>query len=803
MVIIKEKNILIDGKPVIILCGEIHYFRLKKVDWQKAIDELKNAGCNAVASYIPWICHEWEEGKFDLTGIYREEHDIAGFIELCERNNLYFLPRPGPFIMAEMKNEGIPHWVFKKYPDVYPVTWDNKPVSNITCDYLNPDYLCAVNNWYNQIMTLIAKHLPQNGGKVICVQLDNEIGMLSWVSNCPDLTDFNLDMFIDWFNKKYNSEPQYGFILNKDDKTRNILRSPTEEFSLKYHKDLGHFMRHRFTLYIAELKAMAEKNGVTGIPFLVNVHGSGGYRGTGYPIGLSQLYETYKNCDDIISGSDFYIGDVDIGNFQDVYLANIFTDCMNSKDQPLTSMEFEAGDGNYGDNFDSRTGPSAVDIKTRMFIAQGNRLLNYYLFSGGENYRVDENLNDGNDRIAFTGQKHGFAAPIDPYMKRNTTYDKTADVVTLMAANSPYLSTMSEESDNLVMGFIPDYYMTEYHYPKSVSEQNMIEEIKSVRDRGYYSTIAKSLLLLNYRFKAVDIQNNNISNAIPDKTALIIPSCLYMSEEIQQNIINYIKNGGNIFIYGKLPIYDMVGNSCTLLADLLGAKHKEVLINKHRYFTSVYPCGFAAQYPETRCYSGQTVNLDDGEVFMRLYGTDDVCGFTKKVGSSTVVCLLNEYHCQLPLMNKLFEMVGINRKISNDCCIHGVFITTTKNNDQRYVHIMNMDGYQKDFYIYENGEKLFSFKIHLEGKQCLMLPINLKLSDRVEIIQSTAEFFGYSKGILKLRLTQPNDIIILKGMPTINVKCNHEIILQDNDKTVIKTSRLLTDNEMIEIKVLV
>lgn len=49
-----------------------------------------------------------------------------------------------------------------------------------------------------------------------------------------------------------------------------------------------------------------------------------------------------------------------------------------------------------------------------MCIAQGNRLLNYYLFAGGRNYRLDERRGDGNDRIAATGERHGFAAPIDP-----------------------------------------------------------------------------------------------------------------------------------------------------------------------------------------------------------------------------------------------------------------------------------------------------------------------------------------------------------------------------------------------------
>lgn len=90
MVEIKNKQIWIDGRPQMIMSGEIHYYRLAKEDWQDRIDKLKDAGFNAVASYIPWLCHEPVKGQFDFTGATRPELDLAGFIELCAANGLYF-----------------------------------------------------------------------------------------------------------------------------------------------------------------------------------------------------------------------------------------------------------------------------------------------------------------------------------------------------------------------------------------------------------------------------------------------------------------------------------------------------------------------------------------------------------------------------------------------------------------------------------------------------------------------------------------------------------------------------------------
>jgi beta-galactosidase len=114
----RNRQILVDGAPVQLLCGEIHYFRLHRDEWAGRIDLLTRSGCNAVASYVPWICHEEAEGDVDVDGHARPELDLGAFIDLCRDRGLWFFVRPGPFVMAEMKNEGIPYWVYAKHPDL-------------------------------------------------------------------------------------------------------------------------------------------------------------------------------------------------------------------------------------------------------------------------------------------------------------------------------------------------------------------------------------------------------------------------------------------------------------------------------------------------------------------------------------------------------------------------------------------------------------------------------------------------------------------------------------------------------------
>src|SRR3982751_749662 len=152
MIDIKDKQILIDGTPCLIVSGEVHYFRLKRQDWQDRLDKLKACGCNMVASYVPWLCHEPVEGQVDLTGRTRPELDLGAFIDLCKENGLYFFARPGPFVIAELKNEGLPYWLYTKHPEIVPVTWDGDPVPTRTVDYLAPGFLEEVRGWYRAVM---------------------------------------------------------------------------------------------------------------------------------------------------------------------------------------------------------------------------------------------------------------------------------------------------------------------------------------------------------------------------------------------------------------------------------------------------------------------------------------------------------------------------------------------------------------------------------------------------------------------------------------------------------------------------
>ena len=71
MIELRDKQIVVDGEPRLVMAGEVHYFRVAREEWEQRLDLVVEAGCTAVASYIPWLFHELPDGTIDVTGATR------------------------------------------------------------------------------------------------------------------------------------------------------------------------------------------------------------------------------------------------------------------------------------------------------------------------------------------------------------------------------------------------------------------------------------------------------------------------------------------------------------------------------------------------------------------------------------------------------------------------------------------------------------------------------------------------------------------------------------------------------------
>lgn len=666
--------------------------------------------------------------------------------------------------MAEMKNEGLPYRLYTEHPEIVPVGWDGQTAPSRTVDYLAPAYLDEVRRWYAALLPVVTPRLHGNGGPVIAVQLDNEVGMLSWVTNSPDLTEGAIEDFRRWLSESPvagDLVTRYPFDLDDPVRRLTAIRTPNESYAPALSRDLGRYMRDRYARYIATLRQYAEDEGITGVPFLVNIHGTGDGRAREFPIGISQLVDTYTQAPGYISGSDHYLGDLTRTNFVDVHLINACLEATNRPEQPLTALEFEAGDGDYSGDGASKTDPSAADFKLRMSLAQGNRLINYYLFSGGINERLDPLSGDGNDRISFTGERHGNAAPIGPEGQLNPTFPRLRSATRTMMAVSDILASMHEERDDIAIGFNPDDYLTENSYPRSDATRRIDDDLARNRFGGPNQSLARSMLLLGLRFSGVDIRKPIDPANVP---ALAFGSSRYMDATTQQRLVDYVGAGGNLLLVGEVPRFDLTGAPATLLCDALGLNPTTDRQTGEFYYVSIEGGDWASDLPEFRVGQLQGFDATTFGCFLRAYGTGEGCGFEGTIGAGRATVISTDLPGNLSLIRTVLAHLDVHPGLRHDAEHDGIFLTSTRNaSGARFIHVINLDGFAKTFNLHEGDEVLIGGQeLTLGPREAVMLPIDLPAGPAV-VRWATTEITGRGVDHISFRRLKDEDVVVLES----------------------------------------
>ncbi|MFF2326000.1 MULTISPECIES: beta-galactosidase family protein [unclassified Streptomyces] len=145
-----------DGKPVRLLSGALHYFRVHEAQWDHRLSMLRAMGLNCVETYVPWNLHEPRPGRF------RDVAALGRFLDAAQRAGLWAIVRPGPYICAEWENGGLPAWVTGRF---------GRRVRTRDAEYLD-----AVERWFTVLLPQVVRRQIGHGGPVIMVQAENEYG---------------------------------------------------------------------------------------------------------------------------------------------------------------------------------------------------------------------------------------------------------------------------------------------------------------------------------------------------------------------------------------------------------------------------------------------------------------------------------------------------------------------------------------------------------------------------------------------------------------------------------------------------
>lgn len=148
----------LDERPIRVISGAIHYFRVVPEYWRDRLEKLRLLGCNTVETYVPWNLHEQKEGQFEFSGRF----DLRRFIQTAQDVGLYVILRPSPYICAEWEFGGLPSWLLKD------------PRMKVRTSY--QPYLDKVARYFARLFLEFVDLQITNNGPIIMMQVENEYG---------------------------------------------------------------------------------------------------------------------------------------------------------------------------------------------------------------------------------------------------------------------------------------------------------------------------------------------------------------------------------------------------------------------------------------------------------------------------------------------------------------------------------------------------------------------------------------------------------------------------------------------------
>ncbi|KAI3434573.1 hypothetical protein D9Q98_002644 [Chlorella vulgaris] len=160
---IANNRFILDGEHHRLISGSMHYFRIHPAQWKDRLERAAAMGINTVEVYTPWNLHEPYPGHFDWEGVA----DIERWIALIKEVGLKVLLRPGPYICAEWENGGFPSWFASSKVS------GGRTMRMRTHD---PLYLEHVDRWWATLFAKLRRHMHENGGPILMVQVENELG---------------------------------------------------------------------------------------------------------------------------------------------------------------------------------------------------------------------------------------------------------------------------------------------------------------------------------------------------------------------------------------------------------------------------------------------------------------------------------------------------------------------------------------------------------------------------------------------------------------------------------------------------
>ena len=541
-----REGFTIDGARRLMYSGEFHYFRVPKADWRKRLRLWRAAGGNAIATYVPWLIHEPEEGVFKLDLLHE-------FLDVVAEEGVGLIVRPGVYQYSELLNDGLPGWLLENYPQVLARNKQGQPFRSCSISYQHPLLLEKVENYFAQVCPLLAEYTQSRGGPIVCTQLDNELfGIHCWFGSLdyhPETFGFGHEdgRYAHYLRRRFKEvaalNARYG-TKRRSFGEFGLADEPKEGLpAFLWNRDYFDFYTEQGIDYLGTLMGLMRKYGID----TQFCHNSGAPRLDPWFLGANETLG-----EDFLLGSDHYYCLNQTwaqNNPTPQYFVLMYLSCemLRMMGNPPSVLEFPFGSCS---DFPAIT-PQDMGAAFYLHLAMGMQGLNGYIYTGGPNM----------PGTGVTTDIYDYIAPVGADGKVRPTYNELKRIGKFIEANQEIMTAEPAVDFQVLMpwraarGNAP--CLKAFDLPETLKPLSLWE-----------TTVRQGLVTSAFAAGLLPQFVTDVAHADMDRP-LVVPCDGTMAAQEQRALLSFIKKGGRVLCLPLLPQYDDDYQPCTILADAL------------------------------------------------------------------------------------------------------------------------------------------------------------------------------------------------------------------------------------------
>lgn len=539
MLKIADNKFLIGKEVYPPLSVELSYFRVSKRFWSICFERIKRSGIRIVSTYVPWNLHENPQGQFDFGGHLDPRRDLIVFLELAREFGFKVILKPGPWIGSEWQNGGYPDYLASQ-PELLardpngnyvPAKNTGGVKGGYVPTYLHPLFLSHLKRYYVALAEVV-KHYIYPRGPVFLVEIDGRPSFGGHMG--PFDLDYNqfvvANLYPEFLQQRFEEPKKAALAYAERAKQFSDVRPPAAFHPATPRQlakifDWMRFKEWMMARYVSSLREILINSEMPALYYFTHFSKEGELPLADFPWpeDLSFFSGYY------LDGSyDYYGAKYDLKSFADTkpfpYLSSLATGLPAALPEEASKYL----------PYDAR------QVKFSLCLALASGLKGFNLGS-------------------FVERDHWYGSPLT----RDGTVTAGYEVVRKFAAATERAGLDTLESAAEV-AFLVD---RPYYWYRDLRAQEPYGYIAPLLNT--YAGLVRDLSFLKIDFGVADYAS---PASLKKFKYFIVPTAEIMSRSAQESLVEMLKQGKTLILFGALPAWDETGRPCALLAGQLKVK---------------------------------------------------------------------------------------------------------------------------------------------------------------------------------------------------------------------------------------